>query len=48
VRIITGHGTGALRKGLGDFLRSHPLVERTTFESEEHGGKAITVVDLRN
>jgi DNA mismatch repair protein MutS2 len=47
VRIITGHGTGALRKGLGEFLKGHPLVERTAFESEEHGGKAITVVDLR-
>ena len=47
VRIITGHGTGALRKGLGEFLKSHPLVERTAFESEEHGGKAVTVVDLR-
>jgi DNA mismatch repair protein MutS2 len=47
VRIIHGHGTGALRKGLGAFLKSHPLVERASFESEEHGGKAITVVDLR-
>jgi DNA mismatch repair protein MutS2 len=48
VRIIHGHGTGALRKGLGEFLKSHPLVERAQFESEEHGGKAITVVDLRS
>lgn len=48
VRIIHGHGTGALRKGLGEFLKSHPLVERAAFESEEHGGKAITVVDLRS
>ena len=47
VRIIHGHGTGALRKGLGEFLRTHPLVENTEFESEEHGGKAITVVDLK-
>jgi DNA mismatch repair protein MutS2 len=47
VRIIHGHGTGALRKGLGAFLKSHPLVQRTSFETEEHGGKAITVVDLR-
>jgi len=47
VRIITGHGTGALRKGLGEFLKTHPLVERAQFESEEHGGKAITVVDLK-
>jgi DNA mismatch repair protein MutS2 len=48
VRIITGHGTGALRKGLGEFLKTHPLVEHAKFESEEHGGKAITVVDLRS
>jgi DNA mismatch repair protein MutS2 len=48
VRIIHGHGTGALRKGLGDFLKSHPLVERSEFESEEHGGKAITVVSLKS
>jgi DNA mismatch repair protein MutS2 len=47
VRIIHGHGTGALRKGLGEFLRSHPLVERAEFASDEHGGKAITVVDLK-
>lgn len=48
VRIITGHGTGALRKGLGEFLRTHPLVERAAFETEEHGGKAITVVSLKS
>lgn len=47
VRIIHGHGTGALRKGLGEFLKAHPLVERAQFESDEHGGKAITVVSLR-
>jgi DNA mismatch repair protein MutS2 len=48
VRIITGHGTGALRKGLGEFLKTHPLVQRAEFESEEHGGKAITVVSLKS
>jgi DNA mismatch repair protein MutS2 len=48
VRIIHGHGTGALRKGLGEFLKSHPLVEGAQFESEEHGGTAITVVSLRS
>jgi DNA mismatch repair protein MutS2 len=47
IRIIHGHGTGALRKGLGEFLKSHPLVQRAQFETEENGGKAITVVDLR-
>ena len=47
VRIIHGHGTGALRKGIGEFLSSHPLVEKHSFESEERGGKAVTVVELQ-
>ena len=47
VRIIHGHGTGALRKGIGAFLDAHPLVEKHSFESEERGGKAITIVELQ-
>ena len=47
VRIVHGHGTGALRKGIGAFLDAHPLVERHSFESEERGGKAITIVELQ-
>ncbi|HET8925181.1 MAG TPA: endonuclease MutS2 [Candidatus Acidoferrum sp.] len=47
VRIIHGHGTGALRKGIGEFLASHPLVERRSFETEDRGGKAITIVELQ-
>jgi len=47
VRIIHGHGTGALRKGLAQFLSKHPLVDNQSFETEERGGKAVTVVELR-
>ena len=47
VRIVHGHGTGALRRGLGEFLRTHPLVASHSPEAEERGGKAITVVELR-
>jgi DNA mismatch repair protein MutS2 len=47
VRIVHGHGTGALRKGIGTFLDAHPLVQKHAFESEERGGKAITVVELQ-
>jgi DNA mismatch repair protein MutS2 len=47
VRVIHGHGTGALRKGIGVFLSSHPLVEKHSFETEERGGKAITIVELQ-
>ena len=48
VRIIHGHGTGALRKGLAQFLSSHPLVGKVSSETEDRGGKAITVVELRS
>jgi DNA mismatch repair protein MutS2 len=47
VRIIHGHGTGALRKGLVQFLGSHPSVQRLTSEAEERGGKAVTIVELK-
>jgi DNA mismatch repair protein MutS2 len=47
VRIIHGHGTGALRKGLARFLSSHPLAGVVRTETEDRGGKAITVVELR-
>jgi DNA mismatch repair protein MutS2 len=48
IRIIHGHGTGALRKGIGAFLSRHPLVEKHSFETEDHGGKAITIVELQS
>ncbi|HEX5425070.1 MAG TPA: Smr/MutS family protein [Candidatus Acidoferrales bacterium] len=48
VRIIHGHGTGALRRGLGDFLATHPLVERTHHETEDRGGRAVTIAELKS
>ena len=48
VRIIHGHGTGALRKGLAQFLSSHPLVERVSSEAADRGGQAVTLVDLKS
>ncbi len=47
VRIIHGHGTGALRRGLAQFLSSHPLVESIRNEVEDHGGTAITIAELK-
>ncbi|MBI3669498.1 MAG: endonuclease MutS2 [Acidobacteria bacterium] len=47
VRIIHGHGTGALRRGLAEFLAAHPLVERFHSEEADRGGAAITVVELK-
>jgi DNA mismatch repair protein MutS2 len=48
VRIIHGHGTGALRRGLAEFLSAHPLVERIHAEAEDRGGTAITVAELKS
>jgi DNA mismatch repair protein MutS2 len=48
VRIIHGHGTGALRRGLADFLSTHPLVERIHAEAEDRGGTAITIAELKS
>ncbi|MBZ5644383.1 MAG: Smr/MutS family protein [Acidobacteriia bacterium] len=47
VRLIHGHGTGALRRGLAEFLRTHPLVETIRSEAEDRGGQAITIVELK-
>lgn len=47
VRIIHGHGTGALRRGLAEFLSSHPLVETIHAEADDRGGTAITVAELK-
>lgn len=48
VRIIHGHGTGALRRGLADFLTTHPLVGTIHAEAAERGGTAITVAELKS
>ena len=48
VRIIHGHGTGALRRGLAEFLKTHPLVSAIRSEAEDRGGAAITLVDLKD
>jgi DNA mismatch repair protein MutS2 len=48
VRIIHGHGTGALRRGLAEFLSAHPLVEKIAHEKPERGGEAITIAELKS
>ena len=47
VRIIHGHGTGALRRGLAEFLAGHPLVEKYYAEQQDRGGTAVTVVEIQ-
>jgi DNA mismatch repair protein MutS2 len=47
VRIIHGHGMGALKRGLATFLSAHPLVESIHHEAADRGGEAITIAELR-
>jgi DNA mismatch repair protein MutS2 len=47
VRIIHGHGTGQLRRAIGEFLQDHPLVARMGPAPAEHGGSGVTVVELK-
>ena len=46
LRIIHGKGTGALRRGIREFLADHPLVEAAT-NGEGAGGDGVTVARLR-
>ncbi|MGE3840755.1 MAG: endonuclease MutS2 [Vicinamibacterales bacterium] len=48
VRVIHGRGTGQLKRALADFLAVHPLVAGFTSASNEQGGSAVTVVDLKD
>jgi DNA mismatch repair protein MutS2 len=48
VRLIHGHGTGQLRRAIGEFLANHPLVARYGPAPEDEGGTAITVADLKD
>jgi DNA mismatch repair protein MutS2 len=47
VRIIHGHGMGALKRGLAKFLNEHPLVEGIRHEVADRGGEAITIAELK-
>jgi DNA mismatch repair protein MutS2 len=46
VRVIHGHGTGALKKAVRSTLRGHPLVADFESGKEGEGGDGVTVVKL--
>ncbi len=48
LRIVHGHGTGALRAATHDLLRSHPLVESFRLADPRDGGQAVTLVRLKS
>ena len=47
LRIVHGHGTGALRRAIGELLKDHPHVARFAAAPQDQGGSGATVVELR-
>ena len=47
VRIVHGHGTGALRRAIGDLLKGHPHVGKFIAAPQDQGGTGATIVQLR-
>ncbi|HEX7721351.1 MAG TPA: Smr/MutS family protein, partial [Pyrinomonadaceae bacterium] len=47
VRIIHGHGTGALRKAIAELLADHPHVARFAAAPQDQGGSGATIVELK-
>jgi DNA mismatch repair protein MutS2 len=45
--VIHGFGTGALRKGLHEYLQKHPLVASFEFADVDQGGAGVTIVKLK-
>ncbi len=47
VRIVHGHGTGALRRAIAELLKDHPHVARYAAAPQDQGGTGATIVELR-
>ena len=47
VRIVHGHGTGALRRAIASLLGDHPHVARFVAAPPDQGGTGATLVELR-
>jgi DNA mismatch repair protein MutS2 len=47
VRVIHGHGAGILRRGVREFLKSHPHVATIAEAEQIEGGQGATIVELR-
>ncbi|MGQ9853588.1 MAG: Smr/MutS family protein, partial [Candidatus Oleimicrobiaceae bacterium] len=47
VRVIHGKGTGTLRRNVGEYLRTHPLVKDIRLGAWNEGGSGVTIAELR-
>jgi DNA mismatch repair protein MutS2 len=47
IRIVHGHGMGILKRAIADLLKLNPHVEKFYVASQEEGGSAATIVELK-
>lgn len=47
VRIVHGKGTGALRQGVSDYLRRHPLVKSYKLAEYGEGDSGVTIAEFK-
>ncbi len=47
VTVIHGHGTGALKSAVRDFLSTSPYVEKFRAGEDTEGGDGVSIVDIR-
>jgi DNA mismatch repair protein MutS2 len=47
LRIVHGYGTGQLRRAVGEFLKTHPVVAQVTTAPDHQGGGGATIVELK-
>ncbi|HNY26287.1 MAG TPA: Smr/MutS family protein [Candidatus Sumerlaeota bacterium] len=47
VRVVHGFGTGVLRRAVGEFLSTHPLIRSHKLAEPREGGLAVTLAQLK-
>jgi DNA mismatch repair protein MutS2 len=47
IRIVHGHGTGALRRAIAELLKDHAHVARFLSAPQDQGGSGATIVELK-
>ena len=47
VRVVHGKGTGALRKGVHDFLKKHPHIRTFRLGVYGEGDSGVTIIEMK-